>query len=367
MKITVETVVKAGLDAVWRAWNAPDDIRQWNAASDDWHTTASTVDLREGGRFSARMEAKDGSAGFDFEGRYTRVVPRELIEYVMSDGRQVTVRFVPGGDGVRVQETFDAESENDPEMQRRGWQAILDRFAAHVAAKTAGGALGTDPNGSRKTARVRVESFAISLDGYGAGPHQDLDNPLGVGGEDLHQWFLPTRTFQRIVVGAEDGTTGIDDDFAARGFDNVGAWILGRNMFGPVRGPWPDMSWKGWWGDNPPYHVPVFVLTHHARPSLPMAGGTTFHFVTGGIHEALERAREAAGDRDVRIGGGADTIRQYLRAGLIDELHLAIAPVLLGAGEPLFQGLDLRALGYACVQFVASEKATHVVLRRQAR
>jgi dihydrofolate reductase len=215
--------------------------------------------------------------------------------------------------------------------------------------------------------RVRVESFTISLDGYGAGPNQDIDNPLGVGGEDLHQWLRPTRTFQRTLFGKEDGTTGVDDDFAARGFRNVGAWILGRNMFGPVRGPWPDMKWKGWWGDNPPYHFPVFVLTHHARPPLEMEGDTTFHFITGGIREALDRAREAAGGLDVRIGGGANTIQQYLREGLIDELHVAIAPVLLGGGERLFEGVDLRALGYACVESAASDKATHVVLRHQGR
>jgi len=212
--------------------------------------------------------------------------------------------------------------------------------------------------------RVRVESFTISIDGYGAGPGQDINNPLGVGGERLHQWFIPTRTFQQIH-GAGDGTTGVDDDFAARGFNNVGAWILGRNMFGPVRGPWADMEWKGWWGDNPPYHVPVFVLTHHARPSIEMEGGTTFHFVTGGIHEALSRAREAAKGMDVRIGGGADVIRQYLEAALIDELHVAISPILLGQGERLFEGADLPAAGYECVEFVASEKATHVVLRRR--
>jgi dihydrofolate reductase len=211
--------------------------------------------------------------------------------------------------------------------------------------------------------QVRVESYAISLDGYGAGPDQSLENPLGVGGEDLHKWFIPTRTFQS-VHGSGNGTTGIDDEFAARGFKNMGAWILGRNMFGPVRGPWPDYNWKGWWGDNPPYHVPVFVLTHHARPPLAMEGNTTFHFVTGGIHEALDRARAAANGKDVRIGGGANVIRQYLREALIDELHIAISPILLGRGEPLFQGVDLRALGYECVQFAASEKATHVVLRR---
>lgn len=213
--------------------------------------------------------------------------------------------------------------------------------------------------------KVRVECFSISLDGYGAGPQQTLQNPLGVGGMDLHQWLFPTRTLQRSLLGKDGGETGIDDDFAARGFENVGAWILGRNMFSPHRGPWTDLGWKGWWGDTPPYHVPTFILTHHARPSIEMDGGTTFHFVTGGIHEALQRARAAAGERDVRIGGGANTMRQYLRAGLIDEMHLAIAPVVLGGGEHLFADLDLRALGYECVQFVASAKATHVVLRRR--
>lgn len=213
-------------------------------------------------------------------------------------------------------------------------------------------------------ARVRVQSFTVSLDGYGAGPDQDIDNPLGVGGRELHQWLFPTRTFQRALFGKDGGTTGVDDDFAVSGFQNVGAWILGRNMFAPSRGDWQDTSWKGWWGDNPPYHVPVFILTHYARPPIEMEGGTTFHFITGGIHDALDRAREAAAGMDVRIGGGADTIRQYLRVGLIDELHIAIAPVLLGRGEPLFEGVDLQALGYECVKFVASEKATHVVLRR---
>ncbi len=212
--------------------------------------------------------------------------------------------------------------------------------------------------------RVRVASFTISLDGYAAGPNQDIDNPLGVGGPELPKWLVTTRTFQRTVLGGDGGTTGIDDDFAAQGFNNIGAWILGRNMFGPVRGPWPDLDWKGWWGDDPPYHVPTFILTHHARPSIKMEGGTTFHFVTGGIHEALERAREAANGMDVRIGGGANTIQQYLRAGLVDELHIAISPVLLGSGERLFEGIDMRALGYECAQFVASEKATHVVIRR---
>ena len=213
-------------------------------------------------------------------------------------------------------------------------------------------------------ARVRVNGFTVSLDGYGAGPDQELSNPMGVGGGELHQWLFPTRTFQRGVFGNADGTTGVDDDFAARGFANVGAWILGRNMFSPDRGDWPDPEWKGWWGESPPYHVPVFILTHYARAPIEMEGGTTFHFITGGIHEALDRAREAAGEKDVRIGGGPATVRQYLREGLIDELHVAIAPVLLGRGEPLWEGLDLRALGYECVEFVGAEKATHVVLRR---
>ena len=214
--------------------------------------------------------------------------------------------------------------------------------------------------------RVRVESFTISLDGYGAGPNQSLENPLGVGGEDLHEWVVATRSW-REMHRQEGGTTGIDEDFAARANKNLGAWILGRNMFGPIRGDWPDTSWKGWWGQNPPYHVPVFVLTHHERPPQQMEGNTTFHFVTGGIHEALDLARKAADGKDVRIGGGPDTIRQYLRAGLIDELHVAIAPVVLGGGERLFEGVDVRALGYECVQFVGSEKATHFVLRRGDR
>ena len=216
-------------------------------------------------------------------------------------------------------------------------------------------------------ARVRVECFTVSLDGYGAGPNQDISNPLGLGGTELHQWLIPTCTLQRALFGKDDGTSGVDDEFATRGFQNVGSWILGRNMFGPIRGDWPDNLWKGWWGDDPPYHVPVFVLTHHARSPIAMEGGTTFHFITGGIREALDRAREAAAGRDVRIGGGPATIRQYLREGLIDELHIAISPVLLGLGESLFEGLNLRALGYECVKFVASENATHVVLRRHDR
>jgi dihydrofolate reductase len=212
--------------------------------------------------------------------------------------------------------------------------------------------------------KLRVCSFTISLDGYGAGPHQDLANPLGVGGLALHEWAFGTRTFRRML-GQDGGATGVDDDFVARGFDNVGAWILGRNMFGPVRGPWPDDTWKGWWGDHPPYHTTVFVLTHHARAPVEMSGGTTFHFLTDGIHAALERALDAAKGQDVRLGGGVATIQQYLRAGLIDEMHLAMSPVLLGAGECLLAGIDAPKLGYQCTEHVASPNATHFVITKR--
>lgn len=214
--------------------------------------------------------------------------------------------------------------------------------------------------------KLRVNCFTLSLDGYGAGPEQDEPNPLGKGGTDLHQWFRPTRVFQTMIGNPDAGTTGIDEDFAQQGTENLGAWILGRNMFGPIRGEWPDEAWRGWWGPSPPYHVPVFVLTHHPRPALEMEGGTTFHFVTGGIEEALERARAAAGERDVRLGGGVATIRQYLRARLVDELHLAIAHVLLGSGEHLLHDLDLRVLGYRVAKQVAGENATHVLIERAA-
>jgi dihydrofolate reductase len=212
--------------------------------------------------------------------------------------------------------------------------------------------------------RLRVCCFTVSLDGFGAGPDQSRKNPLGVGGEAMHQWLVPTRTFQKMLYGKDEGTTGPDDDFAARGFDNAGAWILGRNMFGPVRGEWPDESWKGWWGDNPPYHADVFVLTHHARKPIEMAGGTTFHFVTEGIHRALERARVSAKGKDVRLGGGASTIRQYLEARLIDEMHLAVSPVLLGRGEHLLGGLDLLALGYEKTEYVSTPAAAHYVVAK---
>ena len=216
----------------------------------------------------------------------------------------------------------------------------------------------------QKPAKLVVRCLSLSADGYGAGPNQDLNNPMGIGGMALHQWVLATRTFRKMHAGKDDGTTGPDDDFAARGFENIGAWILGRNMFGPVRGPWPDESWKGWWGDEPPYHCEVFVLTHHARAPIEMKGGTVFHFVTDGIEAALERAREAAGGKDIRLGGGVSTLRQYLRAGLIDDLHLAIAPTLLGSGESLFADIDLVKLGYRCTEHVATPSATHLVLHK---
>jgi dihydrofolate reductase len=211
--------------------------------------------------------------------------------------------------------------------------------------------------------RLRVHAFSISLDGYGAGPKQDRDDPLGVGGEALHEWVVATRTFRQLS-GQAGGTTGVDDDFAARGFNNIGAWIMGRNMFGPVRGDWPDDTWKGWWGENPPYHCPVFVLTSYPRTSIAMDGGTTFHFVTDGIQAALKRAIEAAQHRDIRLGGGAATIRQYLRAALIDEMHLAISPVLLGSGQHLLADIDATKLGYRCTEHVTTANATHVVLTK---
>ena len=215
-----------------------------------------------------------------------------------------------------------------------------------------------------KPAKLVVRCFSLSADGYGAGVNQDVNNAMGIGGMTLHEWVLRTRTFRKMLAGRDDGATGPDDDFAARGFENIGAWILGRNMFGPVRGPWPDESWKGWWGDEPPYHCEVFVLTHHARAPIEMKGGTVFHFVTDGIEAALERARDAAGGKDIRLGGGVATVRQYLRAGLIDDLHLAMAPTLLGSGESLFADIDLVQLGYRCTEHAATPSTTHLVLHK---
>jgi dihydrofolate reductase len=213
--------------------------------------------------------------------------------------------------------------------------------------------------------RVRVNSFSIAFDGFGAGPDQSFEHPLGMGGEALHEWMYRTAMF-RAMIGGDGGDTGAEHELAVASFENVGAWILGRNMFGPVRGPWPDASWRGWWGDSPPYHTPVFVLTHHARPPLAMDGGTTFHFVTDGIHAALERARDAADGRDVRIGGGVSVIRQYLNAGLVDEVHLAVSPVALGSGEHLLEGIDLRGRGFRVTRHLGTEHAMRVMLSRDA-
>ncbi|MBZ0331402.1 dihydrofolate reductase family protein [Halomonas sp. ANAO-440] len=213
--------------------------------------------------------------------------------------------------------------------------------------------------------QLRVSCFSLSLDGFAAGPAQSLENPIGVGGLEVHEWMFRTETFRRSVLGEGGGETGVDDDFVTRGFENIGAWIIGRNMFGAERGPWRDDSWKGWWGDSPPFHAPVFVLTQHARDPIEMAGGTTFHFVNDGIHAALGRGRDAAHGMDVRLGGGVATIQQYLRAQLVDELHLAITPVLLGEGERLFSGVDMRALGYQCVERIVTDRVIHVVLKRE--
>jgi dihydrofolate reductase len=213
--------------------------------------------------------------------------------------------------------------------------------------------------------KLRVQCFSISIDGFGAGRDQSLENPLGIMGTELHKWFFPTKTFQQKMC-KEKGTTGIDNDYAERGFSNLGAWIMGRNMFGPIRGPWPDDKWEGWWGNNPPYHVPVFVLTNHKRDSIEMEGGTTFHFVTEGIHSALEHAFDAARGRDVRLGGGVSTIRQYLEAKLIDEMHIAVSPVLLGSGENLFSNINFVSLGYKCTEHVSTENAIHIIIKKSS-
>jgi dihydrofolate reductase len=214
--------------------------------------------------------------------------------------------------------------------------------------------------------RLRVHAFTISVDGFGAGPDQSLEQPLGVGGEALHKWFIPTRTFQRVVMGNpafESGTTGIDEKFAADGFEGIGATIMGRNMFGPIRGEWADDSWKGWWGDNPPYHHPVFVLTHYPHDPIVMEGGTVFNFVTDGIESALEQAFRAANGQDVRLGGGVSAVQQYVRAGLVDYLHLALSPVLLGSGERLFDDLASMASQFS-VSFTPTPDALHIELSR---
>ena len=212
--------------------------------------------------------------------------------------------------------------------------------------------------------KVRVANFTISIDGYSSAPGQTREEPFGPGGIKIMDWYFPTDSLQKMQ-GKPGGETGVDNDFSVRSMTGMGAWILGRNMFGPIRGPWPDDEWKGWWGKNPPYHVPTFVLTHHARAPITMEGGTVFHFVTDGIKSALDQARKAAGEKDIRIGGGASTVRQYLQAGLIDEMHLVQSGVILGAGDSIFAGTDLKGLGYECVERVAGERATHLIIRRR--
>ncbi len=213
--------------------------------------------------------------------------------------------------------------------------------------------------------KLRVDSFGISIEGYGAGSGQDLENPYGVGGRIVHEWRVTTQTYLNAHGdSSREGSTGVDDHFEARSFQNIGAWIIGRNMFGPVRGPWPNHDWKGWWGSNPPFHVPVFVLTHHDRPSIEMEGDTTFHFVTDGIESALKQAREAAGEKDIRLGGGVATVREYLKAGLVDEMHLAICPTLLGTGEHLLRDLDLPRSGYRSVEYFPSPSVAHIVIKK---
>lgn len=213
--------------------------------------------------------------------------------------------------------------------------------------------------------KIKVSAFSVSLDGFGAGPNQSIDNPLGIKGENLHEWFFPTKIFQKKVMGKDGGTEGTDNDFGKKSFENIGAWIMGRNMFGPIRGDWPDDEWKGWWGEEPPYHVPVFVLTHHKREPLKMKGGTIFYFVTEGIEAALEKARETAKGKDIRIGGGVSTIRQFLQADFIDEMHLVFSPVFLGTGEHLFSGIDISKMGFNQIQSVEGEKATHILLAKE--
>lgn len=362
--IAIERRIAASPERVWRAWTDPERLAAWFGPN-GFRTETAAFDLRPGGEWRFVMR-HDEHGSFGNLVRFLEVdAPRRLVYEHLGDDAEhqhhVEVRFEPDGDGtlLSMRSTFPTAEACRRVVEQygaiEGGHQTLARLAAHVEPV---------PRRPEGPGRFRVAAFGVSADGFGAGPDQSLEHPLGRGGERLHDWFFPTATFQRMH-GDGDGETGLDDAFARYGFDGVGAWILGRNMFGPVRGPWGDGSWRGWWGEEPPYHVPVFVLTHHERPPLQMAGGTTFHFVTDGIGAALRRAREAAGpDRDVRLGGGVATVRQYLAAGLLDELHLAVAPALLGAGEPLLHGLDLPALGYAVARHAASERALHLVVRR---
>ena len=360
-QIVFTRVFDAPPELVWQAWTDPKMITQWWGPA-GFTTTTKVMDVRPGGTWVHTMHGPDGT---DYPNKkvYIKVEKPRLLEYTHGGGQEdgkdavgfhVLVTFEPVGDKTTITMTMTMPSAEH-------LQHVIETYGAVEGGKQTLNSLAGFLAKSKPI--VRVSGFAVSLDGFSAGPHQSLENPLGIRGPELFAWFFHTRTFKQMQ-GAEGGTTGVDDDFARKGMENVGAWIMGRNMFGPVRGPWPDDSWKGWWGDEPVYHVPTFVLTHHQRKPEVMKGGTTFHFVTGGIHEALQRAREAAKEKDIRIGGGVATIRQFLQAGLIDQLHLAIRPVILGSGENLFSGLDLSQLGYRCIENVSTDHAMHVVLAK---
>ncbi len=366
-EIVISRVLHAPRELVWEAWTNPRHVANWWGPR-GFTTTIKQMDFRVGGVWEHTMHGPDGT-NYPNKSVFKEIVPFERITYSHGGGREDAqtqgATFVatwtfetmgPRETRLTVRMVFPSKETRDRVVRDfgaiEGGQQTLERAADYL-------------KGMSARPRVRVHCFTISLDGFGAGPNQDLSHPLGEGGGQLHPWMLETRT-ARQMFGLEGGMTGADDDFVARGNAQVGAWILGRNMFGPVRGPWPDRSWKGWWGENPVYHVPVFVLTHHPREPEVMAGGTTFHFVTGGIHEALQKASAAAAGKDVRVGGGVSTVRQFLQAGLVDEMHLAVAPVLLGSGERLFDGIDLPRAGYALTGTVSSPRVTHLLIGRKA-
>ena len=348
---------------------------KFNIRFNDNHTQASLRDLVDarlakacGNRIKARIvwEPSNSNVFVTKPGPFTDLAVAAIEEVtgrkpeLSTSGGTSDARFIssycPVIEFGLVGQTMHAVDERTPVSDLEKLTKSLSRRARSVFRLM-------NSHQSNEQAR-RARPLASRADGFGAGPNQDIDNPMGVGGMALHGWVLPTRTFQKMLFGKDGGTTGPDDEFAARGFANLGAWILGRNMFGPVRGPWPDDSWKGWWGDEPPYHCEVFVLTHHPRASFEMQGGTVFHFVTDGIEAALTACASRGRGKDVRLGGGVATIRQYLQAGLVDELHLAIAPALLGSGEDLFAGIDLVRLGYKVTEHAATPAATHLVLSK---
>jgi uncharacterized protein YndB with AHSA1/START domain/dihydrofolate reductase len=365
-EIVLSRVLNAPRALVWEAWTNPRHVANWWGPR-GFTTTIKQMDFRVGGVWEHTMHGPDGK---DYPNRSTfkEIVPLERITYLhggASDDERQGVGFtavwtfetVEGDKTLLTGRMIFGSKESRDRVVREfgaieGGRQTLERASEYVATMTA-------------KPKLRVHCYSISIDGFGAGPNQSLNNPLGAGAEGLHAWMFRTRTLNEMI-GTGGGETGADDDLVARGNANIGAWILGRNMFTPERGPWQDFNWKGWWGDNPPYHVPVFILTHHAREPITMAGGTTFHFVTGGIEEALKQAFAAAGGRDVRVGGGAATIRQYLKAGLIDEMHVAVSPVLLGSGENLYADIDLLKLGYEIVTGVPSKGVTHYMIKKRS-